>query len=140
MKWLRHSSVRYLLAGGFLFVLDFVVYIALARGLGLDPGIAQFVSRSTGAITGFFLHRNFSFSTRGAARSISVASQGVGYTLATIGNLLVSPFLVHWSVEALGGRIALGKLAVDIFLVLETYLVMRFLFRAERTRPSPPGA
>ena len=105
----------------------------------MDPGIAQFVSRGTGAITGFFLHRNFSFSIRGAERSISVASQGVGYTLATIGNLLVSPFLVHWSVETLGGRIALGKLAVDIFLVLETYLVMRFLFRAKRSHPSQPG-
>jgi len=140
VKWLRHSSARYLLVGGLLFVLDFVVYFTLARALRVEPGVAQFVSRSTGAITGFFLHRNFSFSTDGAARSISTANQGVGYTLATIGNLLGSPFLVHWSVAALGGRIALGKLAVDAFLVLETYLVMRFLFRAKHSHPSPPGA
>ena len=137
LKWLDHSSTRYLLVGGLLFVLDFVVYIALARGLGIAPGLAQFVSRGTGAITGFFLHRDFSFSTGGAARKVSTTSQGLGYTLATIGNLLLSPFLVHWTVAALGGRIALGKIAVDVFLVVESYLIIRFLFRAKHSTPDP---
>ncbi|MBW2493134.1 MAG: GtrA family protein [Deltaproteobacteria bacterium] len=123
------------MVGGLLFVLDFVVYIVLARALGIEPGVAQFVSRGTGAITGFFLHRDFSFSTGGTARKVSTASQGLGYTLATIGNLLLSPFLVHWTVAALGGRIALGKIAVDVFLVVESYLVMRFLFRAKHSSP-----
>lgn len=140
MNWLRHSSVRYVLAGGFLFVLDFAVYFMLARILGIEPGVAQFVSRGTGALVGFFLHRDFSFRTDGAARGISTVSQGAGYTLVTIGNLLGSPFLVHWSVAALGGKIALGKLAVDVFLVVESYVVLRILFRARHPQPAAPDA
>ncbi len=45
VKWFRHSSIRYLFAGGFLFAVDCSVSFLLARGLGIEPGIAQFVSR-----------------------------------------------------------------------------------------------
>lgn len=140
MKWFRYSSVRYLLAGGFLFFLDFSVYFVLARGLGIEPGVAQFVSRGTGALVGFFVHRDFSFRKEGATHGISTMSQGAGYTLVTLANLLGSPFLVHWSVAALGGRIALGKLAVDVFLVLESYLVLRILFHSRHPDPSESDA
>lgn len=140
MKWFRYSSIRYLLAGGFLFVLDFVVYFVLARILGIEPGIAQFVSRGTGAFVGFFVHRDFSFHKEGTTHGISTASQGAGYTLVTIANLLGSPFLVHWSVAALGGKIALGKLAVDVFLVMESYLVLRILFHSRHPDPPVPEA
>jgi putative flippase GtrA len=140
VKWFRHSSIRYLLAGGFLFALDFSVYFVLARGLGIEPGVAQFVSRGTGAFVGFFVHRDFSFRTEGATHGISTTSQGAGYTLVTIANLLGSPFLVHWSVAALGGRIALGKLAVDVFLVLESYVVLRILFHSRHPDPPTPDA
>jgi putative flippase GtrA len=140
VKWFRHSSARYVLAGSFLFVLDFVVYFVLAHTLGIEPGVAQFVSRGTGALVGFFVHRDFSFRTDGAARGASRASQGTGYTLVTIGNLLGSPFLVHWSVAALGGQIVLGKLAVDVFLVMVSYVVLRILFRARHPDPAVPEA
>jgi putative flippase GtrA len=140
VKWFRHSSARYVLAGSFLFVLDFVVYFVLAHTLGIEPGVAQFVSRGTGALVGFFVHRDFSFRTEGATHGISTTSQGAGYTLVTIANLLGSPFLVHWSVAALGGRIALGKLAVDVFLVLESYVVLRILFHSRHPDPPTPDA
>ena len=140
MKWFRHSSVRYILAGSFLFVLDFVVYFVLALILGIEPGVAQFVSRGTGAFVGFFVHRDFSFRMDGATRGVSTASQGAGYILVTIGNLLGSPFLVHWSVAALGGQIVLGKLAVDLFLVVESYVVLRILFRTRHPDPAAPEA
>jgi putative flippase GtrA len=128
------------LAGSFLFVLDFAVYFVLARILGIEPAVAQFVSRGTGAFVGFFVHRDFSFRTDGATRGISTANQGAGYTLVTIGNLLGSPFLVHWSVAALGGKIALGKLAVDVFLVIESYVVLRILFHTRHPDPAAPKA
>lgn len=140
MKWFHYSSIRYLLAGVFLFVLDFAIYFVLARIFGIEPGVAQFVSRGTGALVGFFVHRDFSFRMDGAAHRISTTGQGAGYTLVTIANLLGSPFLVHWSVAALGGRIALGKLAVDVFLVLESYLVLRILFHSRRSDPPVPEA
>jgi putative flippase GtrA len=138
VKLLRHSSARYVLAGGFLFVIDFVVYFALARILGVEPGVAQFVSRGTGATVGFFVHRDFSFRTDGAARSASIASQGSGYTLVTIANLMGSPFLVHWSVSILDGRVALGKLVVDAFLIVESYVALRFLFRSRYPDTASP--
>jgi hypothetical protein len=43
-------------------------------------------------------------------------------------------------VAALGGRIALGKLAVDVFLVIESYVVLRILFHTRHPDPAAPKA
>jgi hypothetical protein len=51
-----------------------------------------------------------------------------------------APFLVHWSVEALGGQIALDRLAVDAFLAVESYVALRILFRVRHSDPAAPKA
>ncbi len=134
-RWIEGSLFRYLASGGVLFIVDYLVYIVLAKLLGLDVRIAQGASRTSGAVVGFFLHKLYSFRAGEAGQSLSTASQGAAYTLVTLANLVASPFLVHLAVGALGGMILVGKVLVDVVLVAETYVLLRIVFR-----PAPPRA
>lgn len=133
----RLSGARYAATGGFLFLLDYGLFLALAVLLGVQAGVAQACSRTAGAVTGFFGHKYFSFRVQPAVQAWSNTGQGVGYTVVTVGNLLASPILVHWTVALLGGRVLAGKLMVDAFLLVETYVVLRFVFRHRHRRRSP---
>jgi putative flippase GtrA len=53
--------ITYLLLGTCSFAVDFSVYFGLAIGEGLDPLIANLVSRPMGGMTCFLLNRRFTF-------------------------------------------------------------------------------
>lgn len=126
---IRHRLVRYLLVGGALFALDAAVFWALVRLGGWDVRAAQLVSRTTGAAAGFLGHRLFTFREPGKAHAHGLASQGTGYLAVTLLNIAVSPFVVQAAVWALPFSLLLAKVAAEVVMVTETFLLLRLVFR-----------
>ncbi len=133
---LRRSLLRYLTVGGLLWIVDTTVFITLHQGLGIDVRIAQVVSRTVGAVCGFFGHKYVSFrilkGERKNNRYWSIAGQGIGYTIVTVLNILVSPFVVQFAIWLVGGidtgSLVISKLLAEIVLVSETYFLLRVIF------------
>lgn len=130
--WRAAPFLRYLLVGGGLFVLDFAVFVALHLGLGLRVGWSQAVSRTVGAAAGFVGHRAISFPAE--QRTHSMTQQGAGYLALTIVNMVISPLLVEGLQSVLGGRGLAAKLITDVIMVLETYVLLKYLFRSRSDR------
>ena len=127
---LSWQFIRYLLVGGTLFLIDLSVFLVLVQFCELDIRIAQGVSRTTGAIVGFFAHKYITFEATSNNSVISVKNQGLIYTLATISiNILFSPFIVWSIVQLLPGRLVLSKIISEILLVLLIYLILRTIFK-----------
>jgi putative flippase GtrA len=127
------SGLRYLFTGGGLFFLDLGIYVLLHVGFGVGIMKAQFISRTVGAAVGFIAHKFISFGAFGGQdekQSVSVASQGVAYTLVMGTNIVISPFLVALMVMLVGGHAILGKLLSDAIIIAETYLLLRIIFRS----------
>ncbi len=124
--------VRYLAVGVALFVLDFAVFVLLHVGLHVEVGVSQAISRTLGAAAGFVAHRKFTFPARERAHSLT--GQGAGYVVLTIVNLLLAPLLIELLDWLLNGAGVIAKILTDVVMVLETYLVLKFLFRQRRSR------
>jgi putative flippase GtrA len=127
----RASFLRYLIIGGAIFVLDFMVWITCVRIFGWDVRPSQVLSRSVGALAGFFGHKYFSFGTQDQEQVASLVTQGSGYTLVTIINIIISPLVVYEAIkllQGLPGALIAGKLLAEVIMVVWTYILLRFLF------------
>lgn len=126
---------RYLIVGGCLFLIDFVLFMLLVRVAGLDLRIAQAVSRSTGASVGFFAHRHVSFQATGERAAFHWLGQGAGYIVAAaVLNVLISPFVVWMTFVLLHGRLVAAKLMSDGLMVIFSYVLLRLVFRTHEAR------
>lgn len=121
--------IRYLSVGGLLFLIDLGVVYALVVGSGMNPGIAQLFGRTTGALTGFFLHRSFTYRSSSGHFRIGMAGQGGGYLLLGVSTIMISPFILLAFLELLGNRLVLAKVFTEIVIVAGNYLAMGLLFR-----------
>lgn len=120
------SVFRYLLTGGCLFLIDLTIFLSLKR-LGITTPVAQIISRSIGAAVGFVAHKFFSFGSKERTTSILV-TQGRGYLICTIINLFISPVLITGFEMLIHSSLVLGKVVIELFMVLETYLILRLIF------------
>jgi len=132
-RLLSWRLVRYLLVGGGLFVLDTAVFLTLVRLFGWDLRLAQLVSRTVGAATGFVGHRGFTFRQPGKDHAHSVAAQGTGYVAVTLFNIAFSPFVVQFAAWAVPGTLpfslVLAKIAAECVIVVESFLLLNVVFR-----------
>ena len=124
------QGFRFLLSGGTLFALDFAVFVFCRKVLGIDVAISELCARTVGAVTGFVLHKFFTFANGGNERAMSGSAQGAGYFATTGFNILFSPFLVWWLVGLLHPYELVAKVIGSGLLACETFLVFRFLFRS----------
>ncbi len=127
----RSCFLRYLVTGFAIFALDFAVWITCVRVFGWDVRPSQVLSRSVGALAGFFGHKYFSFGTDVREQAGSLVTQGGGYTLLTIINIIISPLVVFEAIrllQGLPGALIAGKLLAEVIMVVWTYLLLRFLF------------
>ncbi|NBD38747.1 MAG: hypothetical protein GVY10_09275 [Verrucomicrobia bacterium] len=125
----RDSRVlRYVAVGGFLFLIDLGVVYTLVVGFGINPGLGQLFGRTTGALTGFFLHRNFTFRSPTGRYRVGMAGQGGGYILLGITTILVSPFILLAMLTITNQRLVIAKFLTEVVIVVGNYLVLRLVF------------
>lgn len=125
------STVRYLFIGGVLFLLDLAAFLAL-KHLGIGTVPAQVVSRTVGAAAGFAGHKLVSFRNREQGGR-ALAAQGTSYAVLTVVNILISPLVVVGFEHLLGwAGLPVVKVAAEVVMVTETYLVLRWVFRGRR--------
>ena len=121
--------LRYLAVGGLLFLIDLGVVYTLVVGLGIGPGVAQLFGRTTGAVTGFFLHRNFTFRSPTGEYQVGLFGQGSGYILLGIATILISPFVLLAMLAVFDQQLVIAKVFTEVVIVAGNYLVMRLMFR-----------
>ena len=143
-KWilslLKIKTVRYLLTGGILFVIDFIVFYILKKPLKVDIRIAQFISRSVGAAVGFIGHKFFVFENKDT-RLISLSMQGVLYIALVVFNIFASGYLIYFlnKVVKIEGLVIL-KVLTEIVMVTETYLVLHLIFYKKKEKRAENGS
>lgn len=135
MIWLLELSFfRYLLTGAGLFLIDLTIFMICVLILGLDIRLGQIISRTVGAIVGFFGHKYFSFRSNREHSPSLLAFQGSAYTLITIFNILLSPIVLYMIVETTYGKLVLAKVITEIIIVSNTYILLRILFVTNRKK------
>ena len=120
---------RYLVTGATLFVIDLCTFLLLVKIGGVPPAPAQLVSRATGALTGFFAHRHFTFRDSLRDPRYEVASQGSGYLIVATVMFLISPFVLSFFLTLTQGRLVVAKLITEPILVIMTFVCLRYVFR-----------
>ena len=136
-RLMAHEALRFLMSGGTLFVLDFTIFSVCHFYFGLEVWLSELIGRGTGATTGFFLHKLFTFANPKGQSAVSTQKQGVGYTATALFNLAFSPFLVSWLAWLMDPYVALAKALGTILLAFETFVIFRFLFRASQDETLP---
>lgn len=135
MVWLLEwSFFRYLLTGAGLFLIDLAVFMTCTLIFGLEVWLGQIISRTVGAIVGFFGHKYFSFHSKKEHSRSLLALQSSVYILITILNILLSPIVVYMAVEVTHGKLISAKIITEIILVGETYILLRILFVTSRKK------
>jgi putative flippase GtrA len=74
--------------------------------------------------TGFFAHRNITFSFRGK----KYFSQGLMYFLLTVFNIMFSPLLLMFFIYLVSNPY-LAKVMIEPFIIIQNYLIMKFIFK-----------
>ena len=123
----RAAAVRYAITGVALLLLDMAVFFVLARGLQVEPALAQFAARAAGAVAGFFGHKNFSFRNTGDGPAMPLR-QVLLYATVTAITLCVSP-LVLVGLLALSDNLVAAKLGTEVVMVAFNYFCLSRVFR-----------
>lgn len=119
--------LRFGLVGGGLFVLDLGIFLGLVEGLAASVALAQFISVTIRSIVGFFAHKWFTFRGDTADDAKTTAGQTVAYILQGVLNIPLSTVVVVACVWLFGGWELAGKLLGEVLMILEVYLLYRFI-------------
>lgn len=123
---------KYLLSGGLLFLLDLATVMALVELFSMSAPAAQPFGRTVGAVSGYFLHKWFTFGIGGRARAPMSRSETVGYLMIFGFTLIVSPGILYLALELASGHLVAAKVLTEVVLVITNFLAMRALFFARR--------
>lgn len=118
---------RFLVVGGGLFLLDLGLFLALATGLSVAVPLAATASVTVRILVGFVAHKLFTFQQglgEGAART---GRQGVAYLVMGVVNIPITAAVVTGCVWALGGWNLGGKVLAEGILVIEVYLLYKYV-------------
>lgn len=117
-----HQLVRYGIVGGTVYVSDFAVFAGI---LWAVPGAylwANVAGKSVGALVGFVLHRQFTFSWQ---HKDNAARQLVSYLMLFAFNLALSSLLIFLLVDKAGANAFAAKLFVDIIVIGIAFVASR---------------
>lgn len=95
----------------------------------MGTSLAQIISRSVGATVGFYGHKYFTFQSD---QQGGLIQQGGYYAIITIFNITFSPVVVHIALMMTGDKIIAAKIIAEIFLVMETFILLRTVFMSKR--------
>jgi putative flippase GtrA len=117
-----HQLVRYGIVGGTVYVSDFATF---AVTLWAVPGAylwANVAGKSVGALVGFVLHRQFTFSWE---HKDNAARQLVSYVMLFAFNLALSSLLIFLLVNQAGANAFAAKLLVDVVVIAVAFIASR---------------
>ncbi|MCO4746613.1 MAG: GtrA family protein [Proteobacteria bacterium] len=126
MKRTVRQLSRYVAVGAGLFAVDLAVFMGLVT-IDVPIPVAQLISRATGAVLGFFLHRQWTFAGE-TEHASGAGTQGAGYAALTLANLGLSPVVVT-VLANLVPSLVLAKVLTEVAMVLTTFALTRWLFR-----------
>ncbi len=119
---LFHQMLRYGIVGGVVYVSDFATYAAVLWGLPSAYLAANMAGKGVGAVVGFILHKNFTFSWE---QKTGAAYQALAYGLLFGVNIATSSTLL-WALVGLAGFNAyLIKPIVDLVVIATSFLAGR---------------
>lgn len=126
--FLNIQFVRYLINGGFLFIIDFCIFYTFNKIVGLDVQFCQAISRSSSAIIGFFTHKYFVFKNKESSL-LKFSLQGFLFIGLIIFNVFFSSFVVYLFYYIIKIKnIVLLKILTEIIMVTESYLLLNLIF------------
>lgn len=118
---------RYGLVGGIVYCADLVSFTAIFYFFPTHYLIANVAAKIIGALTGFILHRSFTF--RGD-QAYGPSRQLASYLLLLGANILVANGLLYAAVRYFGAPELAAKVATDILVIALSFIVSRvFIFQ-----------
>ena len=122
--------VRYALVSVGSFLVDYLLFVALAYLAGVPYLAANVAARIVSAVANFTGHKVFSF--RSGGQAVSKAGR---YVLAVIFALSMASLLLFVAVEFVGIESLFAKPLVDALVFIVNFVVLsRFVFRGRRLR------
>jgi putative flippase GtrA len=116
----QHSAVRYLVTGGFCFVVDVALLWLGHDVLGLPLTLATAIAFLLSFVVTYTLQRVVAFSAdNGVAPSV------VRYTILVIANTIATTVIV-WGIDALGAPWLTGKIVAVIVTTVWNYFIYRY--------------
>ena len=126
---LSAQAIRYLISGGGVVALDFLCFYLLTR-LWPDAYVAANVAAKTiGALSGFFLHKHFTFA---GEQAHGAPTQLTLYIALYVFNMALSSAIIFGAVEVLGWHELLAKIVADVIVVATSFVTCRLLVFAQR--------
>ncbi len=123
---------KYLISGGVLFLLDLATVMALVEFVSMSAPAAQPFGRTVGAVSGYFVHKWFTFGTGRRAHAPMSRSETVGYLMIFGFTLIVSPGILYLALELTTGYLVAAKVLTEVVLVITNFIAMRALFFGRR--------
>ena len=118
---------RYGIVGAIVYGVDFLTFTLLLYLLTDQYLWANFAAKLAGALTGFLLHRNFTFK---GAHKYGPARQFASYSLLLGSNILVVNALLYLGVEQLQLPETIAKVASDVIVIAISFIISRmFIFK-----------
>lgn len=127
---LARMFTRYIGVGGAAFLVDLCVFLFSVRSFGLDPKVAQVISRTVGALVSLGGHRYFSFAQRHDSGKIQHLSrlEVVAFTGLTIFGIFFSPFLLQFIISHITGNLIPAKILNEGVMMCINFIAMRAIF------------
>ena len=119
---LLHQVVRYGMVGGVVYAVDFASYAAILWAVPGSYLLANVAGKAIGAVTGFMLHRNFTFSWDQKA---GAAEQALSYSVLVAFNIALSSVLLWLLVAHAGFNELWIKPLVDIVVIGSAFIAAR---------------
>lgn len=126
-----HPTLRYLLVGTVLFLLDYAVTRAIHIEMKQPLVLAQWTGRLTGAAAGYWLHRAYTFANRGQL----IGATRTRYALVAVGLWLISPLLLNMAMSVTQAGLFWGKVLTEGALVCASYLLLRYFVFTVDAKP-----
>jgi putative flippase GtrA len=117
-----HQMMRYGIVGGVVYLSDFAVFAAILWFVPDAYLVANVIGKVTGALVGFVLHRNFTFSWE---QKDKTSRQAASYFLLLATNLIISSLLMWLLVDTMGANAFVAKLFVDIVVIATSFVAGR---------------
>jgi putative flippase GtrA len=129
---LAHNKVRYVLAGGGAFVIEYVIFVAL-MAVTHALYLSNSISFGIGILAGFVLHKIWSFE---GDHRLPVKHQAWIYIVLSLVNLVFTNIVIGFVTDGLHMSPLIGKLAALVFIAVWNYLLFsQVIFRLS----SPKG-
>lgn len=126
---LSAQAIRYLISGGMVVALDFLSFYVLTRLWPDAYVVANLVAKTVGALSGFFLHKHFTFA---GEQAHSASTQLSLYITLYFVNMALSSAILFGAVDMLQWHELAAKVVADGFVVATSFLTCRMLVFAQR--------